>query len=1561
MRGTTEFKNACLNDTAEYRVRVFVNFTGSHDMIGGPKWVVDNQSPDPVNFPDISQFILGQFKIVGSELEGVLSKNLSRKVNFNLKNNDRMFDYKVFSGSYDPANNFFNGPYDTDIFTDTGKKIGNIRSGRLVIVQVGVLDKSDPDPLNWTWLYLDKFRGRLADWSVSQNDRQVQVTVEDERIWYQQIEAMPDVYIGKRFEEIFYNQCVTRFGFAPADVIVSNTLFVIPYVYIPDLGDTVWAALEKLSEVVAGKIDLDETGKIRCFSRLYQGDDSYSFSIPASSQDLWRILDESTIQGANDILSTTKLFNQALINEVKISSKPLLPADSITKVWKFKVFYNEDDGRNEGYLKPNRFFGDVWAYNTVGSKDGGPVKAIDRSDLFNTGAQNEHDKTYKLKVTAAPVGNNVAVEISDLDSGIVYSGTMTCDGINETHLGAIHPNLANVYVILESAAKIISGDEAELQIGIKYYAEFGDFRVYPNGAGTTPLTASTTFSIVSAKNDPGNPADWTDEKTAATADNGGAIGYTDRVVMALADGETNWDTGNVFYKSSLGNESWKRVQLLIVNRANHNRYVKSIEIFGRRIVESKNLEVTVKAKASVISAFGGTQRYELSNNLIPNISHAQILGKFITDNYCVPRDIPKVQIKRPLPYLQSGDRVKIIDTYTFQENEYIIRSIDETYSTESISQSLNLREADKGLYNPANSYSDIVVNANEPVEVVGDSIEIGAGDLETATMPGGAFTWTFDREPAVPGSLKLTLTASQTLKTLPILTAKYATGSDIAISVPLAAVPATLNTWEITYTITTDPAQNGIGTFTASGVTILNTQARGIRKLYIDTEPPAVPGGFSFFADSQLDYWLLWSAQSEADLSGFYIQIATNITFTANVKTYQLGKVFELNLTRALKGSGVYQNFQNGTIYARIRSFDTSGLQSNWTSALTINYGVLFANYINATALAAHDYQTLLDNNFFGSNVEMNGGSLRAGTVEAEAISIGSGERNYTILNMTWVHDEERNSSGAVVWSHHGGIRYTSGVLVLVSDSTKYWNIYGTAFGQTFPQMYDLDLAPGTYWLYARTEIVSGTDETPLPNSAYNRILASTSRRTGPTAFKSNDFGLWFLYWPVGMVVVSSTAKNDTIVATSYGFTYISGNHITTGTIDANQVNIVSLNGAVTIGNDGIQVKTGLPGTPVAEIGWLDELSLTGSWTNRMFFGGANPGQWKAMADSTGFLVGTRPLTWVDCDRTILTPDSSEFCVNSSTGEITVYAPGSPSVLRFKAGLIGNLRGGKDENGAWYPDVPPGTIGVMIRGDMYWLDAACNAIITPQGIEGSRIKLNSIDYSQFNSGTQDATGGNYLEATHGITIVPGVTDTFVGSGWSFSIGISNTGLTDITADCTLTPNIASSLHYQTACLGSFSGTLLKSNYPNNSPILFSFDLGAIIYGLKKIRWYGYNVGPTVGAPGPWSNLWMVFETSSDNVVWTEISGAERAYPVGPAGGFTKYSVAPAVGQTGGPGTYYNWTEAEYLGYNWLSAARNFRYIRARAIWSVATHCGWSGEGQVACGINMFQLLFTYIP
>lgn len=1313
MRGSDAFKNACLLDNAQFRIKLFVNFTGSHDTIGGPQWTPDDQNPDTFHFPDIAKFINGQFRITGSELEGVLSKGLSRKVNFTLRNEDKIFDYKVFWGSYDPANFHFNGPYDTDIFNDTGKRIGNIRSGRLVIVQIGVYDKSDPDPLNWEWLYLDKFRGRLADWSVSQNDRQVQVTVEDERIWYQQIESQPDVYIGKKFEEIFIDQCVNRLGFDPSNVSCSTTLFVLPYVYIPDLGDTVWAALEKLSEVIAGKIDLDETGKIKCFSRLYEGDDDYTFGTPPPNEDVWRTLTESNIEGTNDILSTTKLFNQSLINEVKISSTPLLPDDKITKVWKFKVFYDESDARNEGYLKPNRFFGDVWAYNTVGAQQGGPVKAIDRSDLFNTGGQDEHDKTYKLKIAAAPVGSNVSVEISDLADGVIHTGTMICDGTNETHLGTIHPNLANVYVILVEAAKILSGDEAELQIGIKYYAEFGDFRVYPNQAGTTPATALTTFSIVSAKSNPGQPDDWTDEKTATTASNGGAGGFSDRVVMALDEGETNWDTGNVFYKSSLTNESYKRVQLLIVNRGTTNRYVKSIEIFGRRIVESKNIEAIVKAKASIIQAFGGIQRKEIQNNLIPNISHAQTLGKFITDNYCVPRDIPKVQIKTPRPFYQAGDRIKIIDTYTYLEKEYIIRNLDETYSTESILQSLDLREADAGIYDPTASNSDIVVNANEPVVVVGDSVEIGAGDLDPSSMPTADFTWTFDKEPAVPGSLKLTISCAQSLKTYPVLTAKYTTGADIAVAVPLNTVPNTVNTWEITYTIAANPAYNGEGTFTATGTTVLNTEARSVRKLYIDTAPPAVPTGFSFFADAQLDYWLIWNVQSESDLAGFYIQVATDAGFTANVKTYQLGKVFELNLSRALKGSGVYQNFQNGTIYARIRSFDTAGLQSNWTSGLTVNYGILFTTYIQNTYLAQTAYQVLLDNCFYGSNTTLN----------VEAIAVGSGERNFSLLNVTWVHDEERTAGGTVVWSHHGGVRYTTGVLVLVSNSAKYWNIYGTAFGQTFPQTYDLDLAPGTYWLYAKTAIVSQTDETPVPTSSMNRIIATGSRLP---YFKGADGPNWFFFWPLGMIVVSNTTKPDTIVATSYGFTYISGNHITTGTLDANQVNIVALNGAVTIGNDGIQVATGIPGTPVAEIGWLSELSMTGSWTNRMFFGGANPGEWKAMADSTGFLVGTRPATWVDCDRTIGTADTSEFCVNSANGEISVYQPGSPPILRFKAGLIGGLRAGKDENGAWYPDIAGGTIGVMMRGKLYWLDENCNAIITPNGIEGSRIKLNSV-------------------------------------------------------------------------------------------------------------------------------------------------------------------------------------------------------------------------------------------
>lgn len=702
-------------------------------------WQVDVQSPSPQDFIDISPYLSGQFRITSAENEGILNKDVSRKVNMTLKNEQNIFDYRIFQAAYNPfvTPPHINGPYDTYIYDQTGgtsgggKKIGNIRAGRFVVVQVGVYDETSA-----TFIWLDKFRGRLGDLQYSRADNTVQLTIDDERTFFQRIKTdSEDFYINQSIEAIFADQCEKRLGFAPSMIVAPTTGFNVPFIYMQDAGETVWNALVKLVEAIGGKIDLMEDGTIKLSARLLTGDQAYVFGA-GNGEDEIRTVNDYVKDDNRMIMSGSTMYNQRIINRVQIQSKPTLIEQSRDKVWKFKAFYDQDKGRNTGYLLSGRFFGDMWAQNTYSYSATGPVKSIDRSAAWAGTIRNE---SYILKVTAVPGGGGAGtcdITITRQADGTIFAATVACNGTTEFHVGDVHPTLAGVYVVMEEQANLTLDDESELQIGIVYYAEFGDkFRLLPNifAAGVVPQLGNTQFAIVSSVYAPGMATDWSDELVANSL-NGNA--HADRVVMALDPNypaAADYNLDNIFWRNSKDGNSLAHIPLLIQNRAAHSRRVNSIEIFGRRIVEQNNMVVNVKATDLVVNAFGGEQLLELSNSFIPNTAYGEKLARFIVDNYSGPRDIPQVTMKQPRPFYQVGDRVRDVDDYSGVTKEFVINSMDEIFSLEDVTTIIKLREADAGSGAYDASTSQAIVEYQNQTDYIkaAESVDVDRGQPST--------------------------------------------------------------------------------------------------------------------------------------------------------------------------------------------------------------------------------------------------------------------------------------------------------------------------------------------------------------------------------------------------------------------------------------------------------------------------------------------------------------------------------------------------------------------------------------------------------------------------------------------------------------------------------------------------------------------------------------------------------------------------------------------------------------------------------------------------------------
>lgn len=715
-------------------------------------WNVDEPLV-PTDFVDISQYLNGQFTLSSSENEEIINKQISRKLNLSLRNEDNVFDYNVF-GPYNPTGSppNYNGPYDPRVYLETNnlKKIGNIRSGRFVVAQIGVWDESRA-----SWQYIDKFRGRIGDITISRQDRTVQMTLDDESTYFKKIKTEKDIYIYKTFEYIFRDQCMNRLNFG----VIAPTLYIdvptteqqIPFVYMPDLGETVWDALVKLAESIGGKVDLLENAVIKCRSRMVDGDDQYVWDAMAG-EDEARTLNENSMGNIVDTLSSSTLYNQQIINRVTITSKPTIIEQRGAKVWKFKEYYDEDAGKNNGILRYGRFFGDVWVSNTVSYSQTGPIKGIDRSAAFSSAIDNEvaYLEVTRLPSSPTPTPANTC-EVSITYGGTSVLGVVPATGgvtaADEFDLGTFFPTLAGCFITMEEVANLsvigipvasTENDKAEIQLGIRYYANFGDkFRVMPNRGGFFPIADFLKFFITSSRADAG--FEWTDELVASSDDNGGVAGFNDRVVMAMdpTGPALNWDTDNIFYLNSTTGDSMSSVPIILENRdaggGGRPRYVNSLEIFGRRIVESNEINTDVAASEFMTTTFGGEQLMTIDNNYIPNGEAAAKIGKFIVDNYLTCRDIPKITLKQPRPFYQVGDRVRKIDSLTGLTDYFIINKIEESFNAENYQGTISLRAADAGTgpYDPAASSLSAVVQSVADYTKLAETVDATTGAVST--------------------------------------------------------------------------------------------------------------------------------------------------------------------------------------------------------------------------------------------------------------------------------------------------------------------------------------------------------------------------------------------------------------------------------------------------------------------------------------------------------------------------------------------------------------------------------------------------------------------------------------------------------------------------------------------------------------------------------------------------------------------------------------------------------------------------------------------------------------
>lgn len=173
---------------------------------------------------------------------------------------------------------------------------------------------------------------------------------------------------------------------------------------------------------------------------------------------------------------------------------------------------------------------------------------------------------------------------------------------------------------------------------------------------------------------------------------------------------------------------------------------------------------------------------------------------------------------------------------------------------------------------------------------------------------------------------------------------------------------------------------------------------------------------------------------------------------------------------------------------------------------------------------AVRALQLLKNNNFFGSDVEINGGNIKAGTIEAEAIAIGSGNRNFQLWGVSF----DANYEG-----DYNKFHATGGALVFYGEE-DVWILNANTVSSLTDDT--------TYLVYVRLK-------KGVLDSADNAIILSSDMKEAEDAT--------YYYYHIGFLEVGN-ATTASFLATSYGWTIIHGSQIQTGTIYADYIRVGS-------------------------------------------------------------------------------------------------------------------------------------------------------------------------------------------------------------------------------------------------------------------------------------------------------------------------------------------------------------------------------------------------------------------
>lgn len=372
-------------------------------------------------------------------------------------------------------------------------------------------------------------------------------------------------------------------------------------------------------------------------------------------------------------------------------------------------------------------------------------------------------------------------------------------------------------------------------------------------------------------------------------------------------------------------------------------------------------------------------------------------------------------------------------------------------------------------------------------------------------------------------------------------------------------------------------------------------------------------------------------------------------------------------------------------LYFHVKTLNIWGLESEYVTYGPFTIKQKLSGFTSFMWDAQANFKLLVESHFYsesgdpytytpdeflvnGPNLQYLGEMIAAGSIQTHAMAVGSGTRNFNLFGIEFHQNDNQGSHAnyylrVTTTNSHPFIQLVTDPAEVDTDVITTWYINAFASDtviQQFaahPDQVGISIPFGAlistqppYNVYVKCNKASDTDAT---------IFVTTTKY-------NTDGGDGYYYYLCGLWDCRTGRAGQ--LGLSYGFTYIDGNHITTGEIDCNKVTVHGADRNVIIDGTGIQILngrmtfcTGLSTDPTNNM-TIDSNGIACIANNTGF----------TLNKNTGLELLFGENDFITLNRTGLTIDNGTNRLRATAGGIEITGGDNNSVVLDETGLAGN-------------------------------------------------------------------------------------------------------------------------------------------------------------------------------------------------------------------------------------------------------------------------------------------------